>query len=237
MWNPPNGAAGAAPCASKPRAHVGRLLVGARCVAALVLLLGSLAMMSACLITEVPEFPPPERTPPFLIASTASPALDAIHVIRDDKFEVSAEVRSEDVPNDSDPAEGRVVYKLLLDYGRPSGDRPYVQSVWTDRLDAATFEDRGRIATATWNGLNSGIAGCHTFTLVASHQFRDQEPSDCPLDLEDSSFLTWRVYVCSDTDCLPDQMPPSCPADVEPTKTCTCPSDPAFNSSTTRLCN
>lgn len=196
--------------------------------------LGFVAMMTSCLITEIPEFPEPERTPPFLVDSTASPALEPIHLIRpgltDTSFTISAQVRSEGTNDD-------VFGYLLIDYGKANVNLPYAKLTRADTIvKPKSLVVAERTMTATWSANQDAIEpGCHTFTLMVSHAFRTLKPDGCPVDLADSSSLTWRVFVCGETEACP---PPdaACLVDSPLPEPCYCPSDPAYNPAGAPLC-
>jgi hypothetical protein len=150
--------------------------------------------LPACLVTSSPSFDEPQRTPPFLMAQTASPDLRRIKVIDLFKFkpsgthaDFSAGVRSED-------AGSSVVGRLVLDYGvRGDDGRPYVAVLQEGTLlPPATLDDPPRTLTAQW--FPKTTLGCHTVTLFATHAI--DLTTGCPADAADFDLITWTVWVC-----------------------------------------
>lgn len=186
------------------RAAWARLAQSSLCLLALPMAL------SGCLVTSTPEFTPPERTRPFLITASADPDPRGVLLIntleqqqvRKTSFEFSADVVSED---QGDKVKGY----LYIDYGVKVGDHPYADVITQIReLPPSTMTDatkrniRGKLDLET-NVLDTG---CHTVTLIVSHEF-DAETS-CPVCRNDSSQLTWPVFVCppetAAAKCTPD---------------------------------
>ncbi len=167
---------------------------------------------ASCLVTSTPDFEPPERTPPELVAALATP--DLREVIRVDEttgtVNLGAAVRSVE-----DAGEG-VRFRLFLDYGIPNGfDLPYQDVVDGGAVTEPTGEDEVRRVSARWRPGNDLSNGCHTLTLMVSHAF-DETPQgpalDCPERLDDSSQLTWFVDFCRVPPCV--EQPPCAEATV-----------------------
>jgi hypothetical protein len=161
-----------------------------------------------CLVTSTPEFKPPERTRPFLIATTADPDPRGVLLINTleqlsvgkKSFEFSADVVSEDQGS-------KVKGYLYIDYGTQVGDHPYADSIpEIKELPPSTMADTTKRNIRGKLNLESHVIlpGCHTVTLIVSHEF-DAETS-CPVCRNDSSQLTWPVFMCDpDTSaCVPD---------------------------------
>jgi hypothetical protein len=168
-------------------------------------------MLSSCLVTSSPDFGSPERTPPFLVPDSADPDPRRVLVVTSDtsRVDFSAVVRSED---DGDAVEAR----LYIDYGFVNGaGQPFRTSV-TDNattLPPSTFDDDTRRAQVEWYPDSVPISpGCHRFTLIVSHGFDSR--SGCPLELADSSQITWTVLYCAPgAECPPPIVDPrtDCP--------------------------
>jgi len=156
------------------------------------------AMTASCFITSTPDFKPPPQTPPALLAETANPPLGEIVINTKDFMTFSANVRSQDADNTP------VRFELLVDYGfrhivqGPTGQitSPFAVNVESGVVGTSqTLNDTSRVAQGTWirgNPFNF-TRKCHRFTLIVSHAFA---PDGCPVDLNDSSFLSWDVYDC-----------------------------------------
>lgn len=148
------------------------------------------AMLASCLVTPTPDFQPAPRTAPFLIAESASPKLQGLLVVdgNEKSIDFQALVRSEDGPD-------KVQVRLFVDYGRPrSENEPYQDFVSGLRLAPSTLDDpTPRTAKASWSRRGLITSGCHTFTLMVSHEFDDNQ---CPADSDDASSLTWFAYLC-----------------------------------------
>jgi hypothetical protein len=146
-------------------------------------------MISACLVTPTPDFQAPTRTAPYLVAESAVPALPQILVVDANvkSVDFQALVRSED-------AGTAVQVRLLVDYGNPFGNCPCQGYAQGNPVAASTLDDPNpRTAKVTWFNPMNG-SGCHTFTLMVSHEFDAQ---NCPIDSADASSLTWFAYICA----------------------------------------
>ena len=163
---------------------------------------------TGCLVTSTPEFIPPDRTRPFLVTASADPdprgvlLINTLEQAQVRSFEFSADVISEDQGS-------KVKGYLYIDYGQQGGDHPYADLITQIReLPPSTMADTTkRNIRGKWSfGDNVPAKGCHTVTLIVSHEF-DAETS-CPVCRNDSSQLTWPVYVCdpdvSAAKCHPD---------------------------------
>lgn len=182
---------------------------GSRRGAAFILAVIPLTTLAhACLITSPPQFSAPKHTAPFLIPSSATPALGNVVVI--DNYDESVSTTgvlfaANFVSQDSDvetPDFHTVQGKLYLDYGYMQFSiRPYAQS------SPATVADGGqtgsldqtapRTVSATLKPDQWGLSlGCHTVTLVVSHKY-DDAYTGCPLCDDDFTTLTWQVLYCN----------------------------------------
>jgi hypothetical protein len=176
-------------------------------------------MTASCLITSTPEFKPRSQTPPFLIATSADPPLGQLVILQptSDELTFTAGVRSED-------AGERVRVEYYVDYGFDQGNgKPFLfENPGIASLDPSTLEDTERPkASARWSRSDFGLSGCHTFTLIVSHEFGDTVR--CPTDIEDSSFLTWDAIICKPNEpCPPSPFDPSLDCTPQQAKALTC---------------
>jgi hypothetical protein len=175
---------------------------------------------SACLVVSPPEYEKPERTAPFLVPSEAFPDLrSTILVDEDDESqEFGGAVVSEDngLP---------VQLALYIDYGHiNAAELPYRNVIYPfEPIPAGTLADGPRkFQGKRWHfGVIPLTVGCHTATLMATHEF---DAKVCPADIGDSSFLVWQVIRCEDaTTCAESCEPIDCAKDL----CATCASAPA----------
>ena len=180
---------------------------------------------TGCLVTTTPDFTPPKRTRPFLIAATADPdtrlvqILDAPPGTPGIPFSFSADVVSEDQQQE-------VLVALYLDYGRPNAnDEPFADVLFQfKKVPAGTMADtKARPATAKGKLTTPLAFGCHTATLMVTHEI--DTVARCPTCLNDSSQITWPLYRCNSLEsadaCKPDfslcETPlTGCPAVADP---------------------
>jgi len=101
-----------------------------------------LAIMSpACLVTSTTDFPEPEQTPPFLVASSADPDIREFLIVVDgeSRKDFTASLLSED--------RGQPVQiALYIDYGRSNvAGQPFKNAITTfPDIPAGTFSDGPR---------------------------------------------------------------------------------------------
>jgi hypothetical protein len=177
---------------------------------------------TACLVTSTPDFTPPKRTRPFLVTATADPdprnvqILDAPPGTLGLPFAFSADVVSDDQGQ-------RVFVALYIDYGRPnSAGQPFADMIPSfPPLEPGTMADvKARRIIAKGKLAHPLGFGCHTATLIVTHQI--DTVSGCPACLNDSSQISWPLYRCDSSDaCKPDfseceTWPPGCPAIADP---------------------
>jgi hypothetical protein len=186
-----------------------RLLASAASTAALAL------SSSACLVTSPPEYELPPQTAPFLVASAAFPSLwKPIAIDESTQFVTfGGDVISEDNGED-------VHIALYIDYGtRNAAGLPYRNRVFPfPPIKAGRITDGQRPFEVQWF-LDSVpvLKGCHTVTMVASHEF--DASNVCPVELDDMSLIEWQLVNCDSDD---QTCSKQCP---EPTCTdATCPS-------------
>jgi hypothetical protein len=180
---------------------------------------------TGCLVTSTPDFTPPQRTRPFLVAATADP--DTRHVQIFDAppgtpgipFSFSADVISEDQG-------AEVLVSLYIDYGLPNAnDQPYGDVLSSFRkVPAGTMADtKARPVTAKGKFTSPLEFGCHTATLMVTHEI--DTFSRCPACLNDSSQITWQLYRCNSL-----ESPDACKTDFSqcemPLKGCPAVADP-----------
>jgi hypothetical protein len=165
---------------------------------------------TGCLVTSTPEFMPPERTRPFLVTATADPdprGVLLVNTLEQRKDSQVSFVFSADVVSEDQGA--KVKGHLYIDYGKRVGDNIYADLITEfPELPPSTMADTTkRNIRGKWNiDSNAPATGCHTVTLIVSHEF-DAETS-CPVCRNDSSQLTWPVFACppntAASECVPD---------------------------------
>jgi hypothetical protein len=175
---------------------------------------------SACLVVSPPEYEKPEPTAPFLVPSEAFPDLRSTILVDDetDFVEFGGAIVSED--------NGLPVHlALYIDYGdKNAADLPYRNVVYPfEPLPAGTLADGPRkFQGKRWHlGVIPLLNGCHTATLMATHEF---DAKVCPAQATDASFLVWQVIRCEDaTTCNEACEPKDCTKE----DCATCASPPA----------
>ncbi len=185
-----------------------------------------LTATNACVIGE-PDFTPPERTRPQLIAVTP-PTTELLRITPTSAntfapLNFTVQLVSEDAGDDVEAA-------LLLNYGHPSTlipGTPYENAVDNKEWPAGTLADGPRPLTLTWPvpQLINESHICKSLTVIATHSLYGFTPyRDCPTDIADSDTLTWFVALCENlSDCSIDD----CIADRPPEGYKYCPEDPA----------
>jgi len=134
----------------------------------------------------------PRRTAPILVGAEAFPDLRAPIIVDNSTqyVEFGAAVLSED---NGTPVE----IALYIDYGRPNAaGHPYKNRVYPfEPILPGTLADGPRPFGGKRWYLDSApvAAGCHTVTMMASHEFNS---SVCPHDMDDSDLLVWQVVRC-----------------------------------------
>jgi hypothetical protein len=180
---------------------------------------------TGCLVTTTPDFTPPKQTRPFLVPATADPDTRNVQIFDAPQgtaglpFSFSADVVSDDQGQ-------QVLVALYIDYGKPNAaDFPFADMIPSFApVKAGTMADTTvRRAVAKGKFENPLKPGCHTATLVVTHQF--DTVSRCPACLNDSSQITWPLYRCDSLEskdaCKPDfsmcETPlTGCPAVADP---------------------
>jgi hypothetical protein len=161
-----------------------------------LVLLGVLASSSACIVTGSPDFSPPEKTRPQLIAVT--PTTEFIRSVMEtgvyQPTTLEAELLSEDGGDDLRPS-------LLIDYGFAGpGGNPWRVAAPVSVVPPGTLSEGPRPLSVSWTPQPGVVGfGCHTVTLMITHQVRDQNPGFwCPAEPNDYATLTWFVALCEE---------------------------------------
>ncbi|MBI4701475.1 MAG: hypothetical protein HY744_10000 [Deltaproteobacteria bacterium] len=164
--------------------------------------------LSSCLVTASPDFSPPKCTRPQILDHTAIPNpaklvqfLPAVGGGYSRTY-FSADVVSEDTSCEDPSRKDDVLVALLIDLGQPNpGGKPYLHGFEGTPLPGASLADGPRRASVGWTPeLSTTALGCHTATLVATHELtKVEEYFYCPKDPNDMSMLTWFVTLCSQT--------------------------------------
>lgn len=194
----------------------------------------ALVMSTGCLITDPPQFTPPVHKQPFLDASSAVPTQKEVFIVDDVLIEngqqseitFSALLTTQDDPPETGSSRfRRTLVSLYIDLGLNTDDvQPYAwQFYGTGPEEGTTYADPPLQVGVTWRpGSKKVDRGCHTATLVASHDF-DQEVTRCPVCATDVSMITWQILRCNSSvgDCASLEMtgPTSCQEKL--TNTCT----------------
>lgn len=179
------------------------------------------AMSTGCLITETPQFTARPHTRPMLVEATAYPDPGKILLIDGSTVPVPfyAEVVSQDDPANASLPFEKVFSYLYLDYGIAGSSRPFRDAVQGSPLASGSIEESGRKVEVDWYPEDSRLNdGCHTATLIVSHQFDDSvtrplNTPPCPVCDDDISSITWTMLLCMNGgDCadLPLSGPTSC---------------------------
>ncbi len=180
---------------------------------------------ASCFITSTPNFEPPAQTAPLLIARDASPPLGQVVVLPPtEHITLTASVISQDtVP---------VQVAIYIDYGYQTmpGGTPYYFATPYTTISAASIVDGDRPVIVDWPP-EIPLAGCHTITIMASHDFQTRGGETCPHFITDSSLLTWSFYFCGSTTPCPPMIDPSVACVPPASKAVECPA--TFDASTT----
>lgn len=160
---------------------------------------------SACLVTSMPQHEEPTQTPPQLIFATADPdprrvvVVDSADLKIKNTLHFAADVMSQDDPGST------VEFRLYLDYGVPGPDPFRVVIDRAAPLDPGVITDTGRRGVEPWTPDSTPqiLPGCHTATLMASHEF--DRATACPKDPDDYSLITWQILRCDSS--KPDEAP------------------------------
>ena len=163
---------------------------------------------TGCLVTSTPDFTPPKRTRPFLVPASADPDTRTVQIFDAPQgaaglpFSFSADVVSDDQGQ-------QVLVALYIDYGKPNpADQPFADPITSFApVKPGTMADTTvRRAVAKGKLAHPLKPGCHTATLVVTHQL--DNATLCPACLNDSTQITWPLYRCDSLEspdaCNPD---------------------------------
>ncbi|HRI69774.1 MAG TPA: hypothetical protein PK156_36345 [Polyangium sp.] len=173
---------------------------------------------SGCLVTADPATYEPTQSPPMIVASGLNPDPRGILRIGGDEgaeeFGITASILSEDKGES-------VKVALYVDYGVLNGlSQPFsaIVQAWPD-LEAGTLAEGPRpLLGLRWvDGIVGIQPGCHRLTLMATHAF--DATTRCPVNLNDSSQITWHFRQCDIGEC-PESLVDCPPIDA------TCPLAP-----------
>jgi len=149
---------------------------------------------SSCLVTSSPDYTPPERPRPQLIA--VLPATELLRVVDNagvsQPVSFSADLISEDAGDDLHPV-------LLVDYGIAGpGGEPWRQALQQTAIEAGTRTEGPRRISFPWTPQTNIVGfGCHTVTLLVTHEPTRENPEFwCPKNPDDVATLTWFTTVC-----------------------------------------
>jgi hypothetical protein len=183
---------------------------------------------SGCLITDVPQFQAPKHTEPFLLESCADPPVSSVVLVKSSDLNEQtfrACVVSQD---DASGTFAQVSSKLYIDYGFPAATtQPFrYEFPGTSLTPAGTLDaPMQRTVLAKWlPAINMVDLGCHTATLIVSHNF--DMLTSCPICTDDFSTLTWQILRCDESmmgnceslaltgpgQCMPAAVDATCPA-------------------------
>jgi len=156
-------------------------------------------MLSGCLIDDPPAYTEPRQTPPRLNTHDADPPLNQIIVANSgDRLQFTIGVSSEDAGED-------VTAQLLLDYN----GRDVPEVIAYQNLPASTIDDPNkRLFEIKWRVVRVA-AGCHLFTLRASHLSNLPGNDQAPKNTADLAEVDWFAMV--DTDAASSDMLVACP--------------------------
>lgn len=163
-------------------------------------------MIDGCLITEAPQFTARPPTRPMLVEATAYPAPGQILVVKtgtESPLRFYADVVSQDDPVGSSTPFAKVVPYLYFDYGFNGISAPFRGAIRGKPIGPGSIDDPpGRTVEVDLPLDYPGLTdGCHTVTLLVSHQFEDLDTSPsnappCPVCDDDFSSITWTMEVC-----------------------------------------
>jgi hypothetical protein len=162
---------------------------------------------TGCLVTDVPDFQEPTKTPPIMIDSTASPPLyEIITFVKgpNDRFAeqaFSVRVESEDGGDDLEA-------RFWLSRRSPGKPVDPVNGGGGGTLAASTLSDTSRVLSKGFTPVSDLAQGCYQLFWIVSHDLEDGD-TDCPKDPTDAAQVSWTALVC-DSDPCADTVLPSC---------------------------
>ncbi|HLV66093.1 MAG TPA: hypothetical protein VKY73_09780 [Polyangiaceae bacterium] len=121
-----------------------------------------------CLVADPPEYREPPRTPPILDLVAAKPLISEI-IVRDTRTGLDADrVIEFVVPLRSEDNDEYVWWAFHIDYGFAPPSETLIGV--PQRITPSTFDDVSRSINYKWDIPSVAYrAGCHTITLVVSH--------------------------------------------------------------------
>jgi hypothetical protein len=157
-----------------------------------------LASLTGCLVSDPPEYEPPEQTVPVLDAMTAQPPPTQFHSWSSgDSVSFSVQFRSEDRGE-------RVDAVLFANYGLD--DQAFLGG---QELSPGTFDELRTISIDLW--VPDGLYGCTQLSLVVTHE-SNFEPFTRRINRdEDVAIITWWADFNDSGDSLRD-----CPRGTDP---------------------
>ncbi len=161
-------------------------LTVARTLIASLLVVGCLA--------DPPEYVAPDRVPPVVAEAGVEPALGSIIRLEPgvDRLEVTVPFRSEDLGSP-------VVAAFYLDVPPGSKERTALAAA---SVGASTFDDDTRSISAELTGFSQQEEGCHSLTLVLTHQVNIQGLLEVDLlrEAEATRVVWWLLLPSADED-------------------------------------
>jgi hypothetical protein len=173
------------------------------------------AATSSCLVTDSPEFAPPDLTRPLLLASDQLPTTEVLQFelgeggLNYKRRKFIAEVLSEDAGQDLEVV-------LLTDYGSTAYNNiqgPWAPITFSGRVPAGHAAQGPRDVTLDYQPDRNTLApGCHTVTMLVTHRYAEQQAVRfCPEAPDDFDALTWYISLCREQQ--PGEVEPDCPMD------------------------
>lgn len=138
------------------------------------LLLGVMLAPVGCLVSDPPLYQEPPPTPPVFDLSNAIPLPGEVFVVR--RSPNAPTILTFTIPFRSEDRGDGVQAALHLDYNTLSAQATFTKAQTS--VDASTFDDLTRVLSLRWPlPPNEPSPGCHTLTVLASHQstFDDNE--------------------------------------------------------------
>lgn len=144
----------------------------------------AVSMLSGCLVDDPPPYIAPQRTPPRLDYSKATPGLDQLIVKN------SGELIEFKIPVASEDAGDPLAANLLLDYG---GDGTMADFLRPGTMPASTLSDPNpRVFSLPWTVRPALAPGCHRFTLRVTHASNvDLDRPELAIDKSDLAEAFW----------------------------------------------
>ncbi|MEJ7727933.1 MAG: hypothetical protein WKG00_01830 [Polyangiaceae bacterium] len=154
---------------------------------------------TGCLVTDVPDFQEPSKTPPFMLESTASPPTSQIVPFEKgfgsfSEQAFSIRVVSEDLDDD-------LVARFWLSPRSGAIQADILNSAGGGTLVPSTLDDSSRILSQGWRPpSDQQTQGCYELFWIVSHEL-DQGGELCPVNPADSAQVSWTILVCDSSSC------------------------------------